>query len=229
MIKIKPLPDPVINYDFESVYSPSDDTYLIIDYFKEKINSDGFDGRNISDIKQLLDLGTGTGIIAIFFQLVKAKYSNFNPEIYASDILDESIKCAKLNAKANKYENAINFIKSDLFKSFPENLKKSFDFIIFNPPYLPSSNIIIESSNKTKIDHSWDGGQKGIEIFMKFLSEVKDFIKNSSYIYYISSSRSELDELNEYIVKSGFKNEILVKKHIFFEDIILNRIRMIKY
>ena len=232
---IKNLPDPIINYYFKNVYPPSDDSYLIIDYFKKNINLNYFDGKKIQDIARILDIGTGSGVIAIFFLLLKEHITNFNPEVYASDILAESIECAKLNEKANKFENQINFIRANLFKSFPDNLRKKFDIIIFNPPYLPSSQIITESINKTKIDYSWDGGRKGIEVFMRFLHDVKDFIKEDSYIYYVSSSMSDLEQLNEFIIQLnehilglGFKNEVLKKKHVFFEDIFLNRIKVIK-
>ena len=36
MINIKIFPDPIIDYDFENVYRPADDTYLVIDYFKKE-------------------------------------------------------------------------------------------------------------------------------------------------------------------------------------------------
>ena len=102
---IPPLPDPIIQSDYENVYNPSDDSYLIIDYFKRKINRNYFDGIKLNKIKKILDVGTGTGIVAIFFQLIKMGNPNFNPEIYASDILEDSIKCVRLNEKRNKINN----------------------------------------------------------------------------------------------------------------------------
>lgn len=62
---------------------------------------------------------------------------------------------------------------------------------------------------------------------MRFLCEVKEFVKKDAYIYFISSSKSDLTQLNEYIKKLSFKNEILAKKHIFFEDIILNKLEIV--
>ena len=70
MIKIKEFPDPIINFDAENVYIPAEDTFLIIDYLKNNIDEQHFDGLDITQIRNLLDLGTGTGIIAIFFQIV---------------------------------------------------------------------------------------------------------------------------------------------------------------
>ena len=218
------FPDPIIDYCSESVYYPSDDTYLILDFFKNKINDDFFDGKNIKNVKKILDLGTGTGIIALFLRVIKKTHLKFKPEIYASDILKASIECAKLNEKSNNVKSEIKFIESDLFNNFPNSLKNSFDVVIFNPPYLPSSNLISRVYSKEKIDYSWNGGKKGIETILKFLDQVSLFINNNFYVYFISSSRADLKELNEQILKKGFKNRIIEKKHIFFEDIMLNRL-----
>lgn len=225
-IKFNEMPNPVISCDFKNVYAPSDDTYLLLNYFKKKIDLEQFDSLNIRYIKRILDMGTGTGIIAIFFQLLKKVNRNFVPEIHASDISEEAIKSAKENEKRNNVENTIYFKTSDLFKSFPEKLKHAFDVIVFNPPYLPSSDLIKEGENKLIIDSSWDGGREGIEVFIRFLNNVKDFLnlQHTSYIYYVSSSQADLKKLNEKIEGKGFKNIILDKIHIFFEDIFLNRL-----
>ncbi|MFX0043392.1 MAG: HemK2/MTQ2 family protein methyltransferase [Candidatus Hodarchaeota archaeon] len=226
MIKIISFPDPIIQFDFENVYTPSDDTYLLIDYFKESVNEKYFDGLNIENIEKILDLGTGTGIIAIFFQLIKGQITNFNPQIYASDILEEALKCAKLNEKLNGIKKKITFIKSDLFKSFPSILKNAFEIIIFNPPYLPSIKTLNEKEKQLNIDYSWNGGKKGFEVFADFIEQAKKYLnlQHKCYIYTISSSRTNLNDLNNIITQNGFENKILNKKHIFFEDIILNRL-----
>lgn len=227
MRNVRKLSDPEIVNNFQNVYSPSDDTYLILDYFKENINYSYFDGLKIEKINNILDVGTGTGIIAIFFLLIKKLYTNFNPKIYASDILEEAIHCSKLNEKDNHFKKEIRFIKSDLFESFPESLKYQFNIIVFNPPYLPSIERYIDK--KEAIDVSWDGGLKGIEILKRFLKQVSGFIdlKRKSYIYFISSSRAEIKELDNYIRDQGFRKKLISKKHFFFEDIFLNRLELV--
>ncbi|MFX0002091.1 MAG: methyltransferase [Candidatus Hodarchaeota archaeon] len=220
------FPDPIINFDFNCVYAPSDDTYLLLDYFKSHIDSTSFDGININEIQNILDLGTGTGIIAIFFQLIKMEYLNFKPKIFGSDILVEAIKCAEINQVANGIDHKITFLHSDLFNAFPNNLKHAFNIIVFNPPYLPSSQLIKEEEKKA-IDYSWDGGIKGYEILVKFLRNATSFLNlnKEHYIYCTTSSRTNLKVLNKEITRLGYYNEIVKKKHIFFEDLYLNRLK----
>ncbi len=225
------IPDPLIHPDFDNVYYPSDDSYLIIDYFKKNVCDNYFDGIKIEKIGRILDLGTGTGVIAIFMLYLRECYTKFNAKIYASDILKEALACAKMNEELNNFKGQIQFFHSNLFSSFPDTLKHAFDMIIFNPPYLPSSNLIDISQNSHKIDYSWDGGAVGSEVILDFLEKAKDFLnispRKKSYLYFISSSRTDLKELEINIIKKGFKNTIVEKKHVFFEDIILNRVEII--
>jgi HemK-related putative methylase len=223
---INSFPDPIIHYTFNGVYPPSDDTYLIIDYFKKEINENFFDSLPINAIKKILDMGTGTGIISLFFQEIKKYFSKFTSKIYASDISDAAIRCATLNEKTNNYKDNITFIKSDLFRKFPPNLQHSFDIIVFNPPYLPSINYKENNIIHNRSDSNWDGGERGFEVFLEFLRQVKNFLNSEQkyYIYYISSSSADLSQLNEELEILGFQNSVLNKRHVFFEDIILNRL-----
>ncbi|KKN35422.1 hypothetical protein LCGC14_0783930 [marine sediment metagenome] len=227
MILINPLPDPLIECDFETVYFPSEDSFLLLDHFRKSIKQTNFDGIDLREVDTILDMGTGTGIIAIFFQMLKSIIKGFNPRIYASDILEESILCAKKNATLNNFTGQITFYQSDLFTNFPSNLKSSFNIITFNPPYLPSSEFI---KHKKKIDYSWNGGSTGFELLLRFLKEAKLYLnlKKKHYIYCISSSNTDLDMLNKEIMKLGYRNEVLRKTHFFFEDICLHRLRRLR-
>jgi len=209
--------EPIIINPFDDVYSPSDDSYLFLDFIKSNISQEMFDEIPIKEIRNILDLGTGTGIIAIFLGLLNL----FPSQIYATDILQNAIKCAQMNEKSNKIKKKIKYIQSNLFESFPNYLKNSFDIIFFNPPYLPS----IKSIEKRTIDYSWDGGVDGLIVLSKFFSQVEMYLNNQKkcHIYYMCSSNTNLDELYRFLDQNGFKNEVLMKRHIFFEYIFLNR------
>jgi methylase of polypeptide subunit release factors len=223
------FPDLNIEHPFEDVYAPSDDSFLIVDYFKESINDYYFDGLDIKNIKNILDMGTGTGVIALYLNEMKNRIATFSPNIYASDVLENAIECAKLNESLNNLDRSITFIHSDLFKSFPKSLKNSFNIMIFNPPYLPSLREFRTSEIKRDGDESWNGGEKGYELFLQFCSQAIPFIDTtqSFYIYYISSSASKFENILDIFAKLGFKNKTLKKKHVFFEDIILNRLEKV--
>jgi HemK-related putative methylase len=230
VIKVDTLLDPLIECTNKKVYSPSDDSFLMIDYFKETIDETSLDGIRLSNIENILDMGTGTGIVALFFQLLKSKKPSFKSCIIASDIMEEAIICAKHNEVLNKINEEITFLQSDLFKNFPNTLESSINIITFNPPYLPSSEQIKSVEDKWSVDYSWDGGKKGFETSIQFLEDAKPFLnlEKDHYIYIISSSRANSVDFEEAIQNLGYKREIVKKKHYFFEDIMLNRLRHVR-
>ena len=87
--------------------------------------------HNQDSLKEILDIGTGSGCIII---ALKKKLPNTN--CTAIDISKEAIRTAKANAVLNKVE--VDFITKDILKY--ENEEKSLDMIVSNPPYIPISN-----------------------------------------------------------------------------------------
>ena len=83
----------------------------------------------VSDKSLVLDIGTGSGCIAIgISKLTGAKVDGI-------DISNEALKIAKKNAK---YHNAdCNFFYSDLFSK----ITKKYDMIVSNPPYIPLTDV----------------------------------------------------------------------------------------
>ncbi len=148
------------------MYYPAEDSRLLEKWVKRKVR-----GR-------VLDMGTGSGILAF-----AAANSD---EVVGVDIDPEAIEYAKAH---NKFEN-VKFIVSDLF----EKVNGKFDWIVFNPPYLPPS----------KYDDGTDTTDNGV--IRRFLSEAKNYLKEDGKILILLSSLNpvfddsyewkKLDELN---------------------------------
>jgi release factor glutamine methyltransferase len=80
----------------------------------------------------ILDIGTGTGCIAIAL----AKHIS-NAKVFAVDVSDDALKVAKENAILNGV--TIEFIKADILNKDSWNLEfedLEFDIIVSNPPYV---------------------------------------------------------------------------------------------
>ncbi len=169
------------------IYLPREDSYLLKKWVEKLAHGD------------VLDMGTGTGIQA-FAAAPKAK------KVIAVDKNPEAIEYCK-NA-FHIFEN-VEFRESDLFSNVPEK----FDFIIFNPPYLP------ESKYDKEIDTT--GGKEGWETIAKFLKEAKKHLNKKGQIVMVFSSLTNPKKVLEVAKKLGYKAKLLDKKHINFEDIFV--------
>ncbi len=166
-----------------SVYKPSEDSYLLLKHVENLVQ-----GR-------VLDMGTGSGIQAVAAAL--------KPEVeyvLAADINLEAIKAAIETATDTGVISKMRFIVSDLFT----NIEEKFDWIVFNPPYLPSEEDIE--------DPTWAGGEKGGETIERFLDGAASHLTPSGSILMIVSSETGFIP-NDH----GYVWEVIEEKPLFFE------------
>src|SRR6056297_315540 len=88
---------------------------------------------NVSDSSKILDVGTGTGLIAIM-----AAQRNATASIDAIEVDCGAFNQAKENVQACAWSERINLHLID-FRSFYENSAQRFDHIITNPPFYNST------------------------------------------------------------------------------------------
>jgi len=74
---------------------------------------------------KVLDIGTGSGCIAIALKITHPEW-----QVTGIDISEETIAIAKENAKRNGVE--VTFLQKDIFSDFNRN----FDIVVSNPPYI---------------------------------------------------------------------------------------------
>lgn len=176
------------------VYLPQEDSFLLSSTLKKETLK-----LKNKELK-FLEIGAGSGI-----QLqTLLNFGIDNKNIFACDINTEAVK----QCKRQKF----NCIKSNLF----EKLKGKYDWIIFNPPYLPEDKLEDEES---KI--ATTGGEKGSEIINEFLRQAKGHLEKSGKIFLLTSS------LTKGIKWKGWKKKILSKKKLFFEEIYVWEINSI--
>lgn len=87
-------------------------------------------GQRITDTINILDVGTGSGCIAISLaKLIE------NSNVTAIDISEKALEVAKRNATLNGVD--VDFIQADILSDF--HISKKFDIIVSNPPYVCES------------------------------------------------------------------------------------------
>jgi release factor glutamine methyltransferase len=84
------------------------------------------DARLVQRDWAVLDMGTGSGVCAIF----AARHAR---SVVAVDINEAAVRCADINARLNHLEHKIDVRQGDLFAPVQN---EKFDLILFNPPFL---------------------------------------------------------------------------------------------
>lgn len=119
---------------------------------------------------KIIDLGTGSGAIAITLK------KHLNCKVDAIDISEKALRVAKENAKDNNVE--INFFKNDML----ENIKKKYDIIISNPPYIAYGEEISEIVKNNEPHIALYADNEGLEYYEKILKKAKDNINKPGII-----------------------------------------------
>lgn len=179
------------------MYEPAEDSYLLL----ESINNFYVDKR----IKNSFDMGSGSGILA-------KQLAEFSEHVIAVDIDDASVEHLKKELKNSK----ISVVKSDLFSNIK---KEKFDLIVFNPPYLPKGEEDYD-------DAALYGGEKGIEITLRFLEQAKEFLAKTGIILFVASSLSKLSELEIEMKKMKYSFEKIKQEHYFFEELYVYKAKL---
>ena len=171
------------------IYRPAEDSLLLLAHARGRVHG------------SVLDMGTGSGFLA-----VEIASEPLVDEVVAVDVDPEAVKEAVRRAEEAGVADRIEFVVSDLFRGLEG---RRFDWILFNPPYLPSEGAADEAS--------WAGGRVGDEITMRFLHEAEGHLGPDGAIILVYSSHTGLD-LGE--VEKMYKVHKLGESLLFFERLV---------
>lgn len=211
-----------MGYDFyvdERVLIPRQDTECLVELAVESIRYDkNYDADNKKPEQKptkvkVLDLCTGSGCIGISV----AKLCP-DAEVTLADISEGALSVAKKNAQ-NLNAN-VTLIKGNLF----ENIEGRFDYILSNPPYIPSE--VIEGLMPEVKEHeprlALDGEVDGLSFYRKIINEAPDYLNPDGRIYFeIGAEQGE--DLIRLMNERGF-SEVKVHKDLAGLDRIVTGI-----
>jgi release factor glutamine methyltransferase len=178
----------------EKVYEPAEDTYLLAENLK------------IKKTDKILEIGTGTGIIAIITSKITEK-------VIAVDINKYAVECARKNSGIN--HSNIDIRLGDLFDSIED---EKFDIILFNTPYLPTNE---DERVEDELEAAWDGGVDGRVVIDRFIEGVSEYLLPGGRVQLVQSSLSNVEETIGRLMEKDFEVSITASERFFFEEVVV--------
>ena len=157
----------------EDVLDPRGDTETLIDYVIDR------------PVRAVLDLGTGSGVIAIS---LACEWKEVH--VVATDISEAALLVAQKNARYFNVQDKIDFLKSDWF----EAIEGKFDLIISNPPYIGLSEI--NEISQEVLNHDPElalfAGSDGLGAYERIIPQLTKFLNpGGTVVLEIGASQSE--------------------------------------
>ncbi len=187
----------------EGVFIPRPETELVVEAVLERANP--------SQPLIIMDIGTGSGIIAVSIAMNLP-----NAVIYASDISQSALKLAKFNAKRHFVEDRVVFLKGSLYDAF-EGLwiEGKVDFIASNPPYVPEG----EWDRLQPEVHDYEppeailAGEEGLDCYQEIIKGACQWLKPGGHLV-LEMGEGQAGPIKELISKERSLRGVVITKDL---------------
>lgn len=199
----------------KGVLIPRPETEILVEEVIKRLKN-----YKCSNILEVADLGTGTGVIAISI----ANFIN-NITVYATDISKKSLQIALKNAQKHDCKDKIIFLQGDLFKPFKNKIEKlSLEAIISNPPYIDSYDFKSlppeVKNNEPKI--ALFGGIDGLDYYRKIIRKSPQYLKKKGFLA-LEVGAGQARKVKDLILKeNNFNQDIeIIKDYLGIERVVI--------
>lgn len=159
------------------------------------VNSGKTGGTNRPSLK-VLDLGTGSGCIAI-----SLKYLRPALQVTASDASAAALKVCGMNA-LHLLSEPLPMIESDLFSGIDEK----FDIIVSNPPYLTNNEVAeMERNHWPEPRMALAGGDDGLDIIRILISEAPENLEDGGTLF-MEAHINQIETIRTLMLAHGYTN-----------------------
>ncbi len=172
-----------------STLIPRPETETLIEFILEKFGE--------KKTLTLLDIGTGTGAIAITLANEKPDW-----RITATDISAAAIALAKENSAMLNTEN-IALLQSDWFTNIPQ---QTFDIIVSNPPYISTNDPHLTKGDvRFEPKSALTSGKTGMDDIEHLCSQAKNYLAKDGWLI-IEHGYNQKTATAECFTRNDYKN-----------------------
>jgi release factor glutamine methyltransferase len=187
------------------VYRADSDTSLLIDVLREGSYASG---------RRVLDIGTGTGALAV------AAARGGAASVTAVDLSLRSVVATWLNSRLHRVCCTVRY--GDLFAPVTG---RQFDLIMANPPYVPATTTALP---RHRIGRCWDGGLDGRAVLDRICIEGPALLAPGGRMLLVHSAVCDAQLTLKRLVDAGLHPEIRARATVPFGPVMRLRAAMLE-
>ncbi|KIM48326.1 hypothetical protein M413DRAFT_16282 [Hebeloma cylindrosporum] len=200
--------------DYEQVYEPAEDTFLLLDALEA-------DADRLKELNPTicLEVGSGSGCVTSFIGGI------LGPSVLylCTDINPHACRCTYLTGVQNKVN--IHVINGSLAAPLQSRLSHKIDVILFNPPYVPTTedeaNVAQSSRN---IGGSWSGGSDGMQVTNMLLDSVANLLSPKGHFYLVVLKQNNISRILQHMDELyHLEGEIVLQRRAGREHLFIVR------
>ena len=185
--------------DFERVYEPSDDTFLLVDALAADAGE--LLRRNPA---VCLEVGSGSGCVLAQLGLLLP-----HATLLGGDINRDACKATAATIAANRQGG--DTVQMDLLAAMRPG---TVDVLVFNPPYVPTSEEeLAEAIAAVDISAAWAGGERGRRVLDRMLPMVGTVLSPSGVFYLLGVQENDRDEIEDIMREThGMRSRLIAER-----------------
>ncbi|WBW50342.1 peptide chain release factor N(5)-glutamine methyltransferase [Peptoniphilus equinus] len=154
--------------------------------------------RNLKSTARFLELGCGSGAVAVTVQL------ETGANVAAADISEAALEMTKRNA--TRLGADVTVIRSDLFCG----VTGTFDVIYSNPPYIPTKDMAaLQDEVKHEPALALDGGADGLDFYRRIAADAAPYlVSDGVLIFEIGSGQAEA--VSDILAAQGYTTSVFL-------------------
>ncbi len=146
--------------------------------------------------ERILDIGTGSGILAITLAMELK-----NATVTATDISAAALAVAQKNAQQLGAGERVRFGESDLFAALDD---ERFDCIVSNPPYVATGEVLEPQVREYEPATALYAGEHGLAIYRRLIPEATGHLAPGGHLL-LEIGHGQRDVLQRMLAHTGFE------------------------
>jgi HemK-related putative methylase len=152
----------------------------------------------------VLDMGTGSGVCAVF----AAKHA---ARVIAVDINPAAVRCAGINVLLNHVEDRVEVRQGDLFSAVPG---EQFDLVLFNPPFLRGTP-----------DGDRDRAWRSSDVAERFSAGLSNVLKPAGFALVLLSTFGDAKHFLDQFYDAGLRISVLAERRFVNETLTIFKLQ----